>query len=301
MSISTCDSSRQGLFYAASFLSPKEQLSAVQVSTQFYKIYHSKPCWLQQCRTHGIPQLAGVSAHKLALDVFPMLLKNVELCRPLSEIDPAIVAEAIHRIYVRDSKGNIAYAPDPVEPQRFIKDTFVFAVPNQTISIEVDDNSQPASGQKKILKLPLTPNNLEMHMKKHFGIGFYKENCQLVLDQHGNDPITRTFLFMRRELAYRNMDMAAGAANAGKCGLVVSSLVERIFINFLVYANSRKYLDGRNPWRYALTSTLTTDAYDTSRTSTCGDFGVSGLRVLDLRGPASRSHGLAVGFPVGNV
>lgn len=285
----TSDPARDpGLFHTASFLIPIEQLQMAKVSKLFYSILDSSQCWVQQCRTQGLSLLEGISPKKVALDVFPILMKNAMLCRPLNEIDPAIVRNAIERIYARDSKGRLIYAPDPIEPKKLIKDTFVLAAPCQFIAEKANET---------VLQFPLAPKNLSVYMKKYYGIGFDKKTFRPILKQHGYTHIPQPLLFMRTELAYKitsGHGLEEQRQKIEKSGLTISSLAERIFLNFLVYANSGKFLDRKV--EYAYTSTMIT-VDSISLATACKEYH-SGLRlVTEIETPF---YGLAVGFSCEN-
>lgn len=163
----------------------------------------------------------------------------------------------------------------------------------------IKDESAIGSG-KRALKFPLTPNNLGMYMKEYFGVGFNEHGWSAVLEQHGDDQILQSLLFMRMETIFRNMTPANPKLNADKHRLLVSSLAERIFLNFLIYADSRECLDGEDPLTYALTLTPTTDENGVARISSCGAFGSSGLRLFRGFALPRGSPGLAVGLPSGS-
>ena len=86
---------------------------------------------------------------------------------------------------------------------------------------------------------------------------------------------------MREGVIGRNLTFAQQQAAATAAGVVIPQLGHRILFNFLRHAEAEAntYPDGRNPWTFARTSTLTVDSQGVAWPSGCGGGGPSGLHV----------------------
>lgn len=307
-SINKINISTFSIFSTANFLKPKEQALACRVSQEFKKILDHELCWVQQRKNCGIDRFDGISAKQLMRDISTMLLDHDVLCGWLNKIDSRILVEAIQRIYVRDDDGNLHPAPDPIESEKFVKDTFKLIVPRKTISMTVPHNSPLIVEDEKLIKdysekeervakklsFPLTINNLEAFMEEEYSVGYDKFSCPLIFVQHGDALISQSLLFLRTELVFKNMALTDQEESAESHGLIISSLIERIFFNFVSYANSRKMIDMVDlSYTWARTSTYTMDALGVPQSAGCVVFSKN----LHVGYVAALLKSIAVGWP----
>lgn len=138
--------------------------------------------------------------------------------------------------------------------------------------------------EKKALKVPVTFNNIrELFKRPKTG---NPSICEYVMDeideQHGNKRIPAGWICMRRNVIGRGRKFNQLQTLANEKGVVIPQLLQRILFNFLEKIRSKKpsvYPDGRDPYTFAWTSTLTRDSEGNDWPSGCGAVRPSGLHV----------------------
>ncbi len=137
--------------------------------------------------------------------------------------------------------------------------------------------------EEMVLKVPNTINNLGVLFKhpKKGNPSTYDYVWEAISAQHGNKRIPAGRICMREDVIGRNLTFAQQQATATAAGVAIPQLGHRILFNFLRHAEAEAntYPDGRNPWTFARTSTLTVDSQGVAWPSGCGGGGPSGLGV----------------------
>jgi hypothetical protein len=156
-----------------------------------------------------------------------------------------------------------------------------------------------ANQESKVLKVPITFNNVETLFKHHLKEG-YPAQCSYIwhkiVEQHGNERIQAGYTWMRRVVIGRNLPFPQQQALANEKGVEIPCLLQRILFNFLEHVRTNTYPDGQDPWNFARTSTLTQDS-GTDRPSGCGPHGPRGLEVNYASTFDHEYIGVAVALP----
>jgi hypothetical protein len=294
------------LIHTASFLDQKDHAAAMLTSRLFNAVFNSAKCWRKLYPV--CPD--GISRKELAIDLFPMVLRNDLLCASLKSIDPKILLTALKRIYQfdengkvkRDEQKNRVYALDPLEGEKFIKDTFVLFVPRKTLPIE-DRKHFVVKEDELIPAVQNCPNNLNhigKFMKQKHKTNYDTERFwPAILEQYGEVQISQSLRFLRKDPAFHNMSTREQWAKATECKLLISSLFEQTILNFINYAKNKRFIDvGSDPLRNIKTRTLAKDKDNRKQISVC--IGWDDTFMLVKYNGCPRSHAVALSFDCSN-